>query len=189
MQLCAGFPIDVQIHLCFFEQHKAKEISATTLNIDRCFLRQWRCYDVLRIIFWDDNGNGRCVIIQIAGDNEKPDKNCNQRGGDFNFVSIPKTLFLKEFFGENTKSRFRPHFFPFTEPSVEVDIEWGDKGWLEILGSGMIDPEVFKSVEYDAEKYSGFAFGMGLDRIAMLKYGIPNIKLLYENDVRFLSQF
>lgn len=103
-------------------------------------------------------------------------------------------------FGSDIKMRFRPHFFPFTEPSAEVDISCfkckgcgcgvcGKKGWLEILGSGMIHPNVFKNVGYDPVKYSGFAFGMGVERIAMLKYSIGDIRLFYENDLRFLKQF
>ena len=110
------------------------------------------------------------------------------------------TTFIHECFGTKVAVRFRPSFFPFTEPSAEVDIQCvicGGKGcrvcknsgWLEILGSGMIDPEVFKSVEYDSSKYSGFAFGMGLERIAMLKYGVNDLRLFFENDVRFLRQF
>ncbi|MDA3903720.1 MAG: phenylalanine--tRNA ligase subunit alpha [Desulfuromusa sp.] len=110
------------------------------------------------------------------------------------------THFLNEFFGAGHSVRFRPSFFPFTEPSAEVDIECvicggkgcrvcGKTGWLEILGCGMIDPEVFKSVNYDAEKYSGFAFGMGLERLAMLKYGVNDLRLFFENDLRFLKQF
>jgi len=110
------------------------------------------------------------------------------------------TAFLKKFFGENTKLRFRPSFFPFTEPSAEVDIRCvmcggsgcrvcGQNGWLEILGSGMVDPAVFQNVNYDPEEYSGFAFGLGLERIAMLKYGISDIRLFFENDIRFLKQF
>ena len=110
------------------------------------------------------------------------------------------TTFITEFFGKNVDVRFRPSFFPFTEPSAEVDIQCvicggsgcrvcGQTGWLEILGSGMIDPEVFKSVNYDPELYSGFAFGMGIERIAMLKYGVNDLRLFFENDLRFLSQF
>ena len=110
------------------------------------------------------------------------------------------TTFIQECFGMSVGVRFRPSFFPFTEPSAEVDIQCvicGGKGcrvcknsgWLEILGSGMIDPEVFKSVNYDSERYSGFAFGMGLERIAMLKYGVNDLRLFFENDVRFLRQF
>lgn len=110
------------------------------------------------------------------------------------------TIFLRKVFETDLALRFRPSFFPFTEPSAEVDIGCvicgGDgcrvckkTGWIEILGSGMIDPEVFKMVGYDPEVYSGFAFGLGVERIAMLKYGIDDIRLFYENDLRFLSQF
>lgn len=97
-------------------------------------------------------------------------------------------LFLREFFGPKTKIRFRPHFFPFTEPSVEVDIERG-KGWLEILGAGIVHPNVFEAVGYEAKKFQGFAFGLGVERIAMLRHGIQDIRLFYENDLRFLRQF
>lgn len=97
-------------------------------------------------------------------------------------------LFLRELFGSGTKIRFRPHFFPFTEPSVEVDIQWG-KGWLEILGAGSVDPNVFEEVGYDAQVTKGFAFGLGVERIAMLRHGITDIRHFYENDLRFLRQF
>jgi phenylalanyl-tRNA synthetase alpha chain len=110
------------------------------------------------------------------------------------------TVFTNQLFGQNTGVRLRPSFFPFTEPSAEVDIACvicGGKGcrvcknsgWLEILGAGMVDPEVYRHVNYDAEDISGFAFGMGIERIAMLKYGINDMRLLFENDVRFLRQF
>ena len=110
------------------------------------------------------------------------------------------TYFIHQMFGRDTKLRFRPSFFPFTEPSAEVDISCimckgsgcrvcSGKGWLEILGAGMVDPEVFKKVGYDPEKYQGFAFGMGPDRICMLKYGIDDIRLFFQNDLRFLEQF
>jgi phenylalanyl-tRNA synthetase alpha chain len=110
------------------------------------------------------------------------------------------SIFVQRMFGEQTKLRFRPSFFPFTEPSAEVDIACvicegtgcrvcSGSGWLEILGAGMVDPAVFAKVGYDAEKYTGFAFGMGIERIAMLKYGIDDIRLFFENDVRFLAQF
>ena len=118
------------------------------------------------------------------------------------FSDLKGTLevFAKAVFGEEIKMRFRPHFFPFTEPSAEVDISCiickgkgcsvcGRKGWLEILGSGMIHPNVFKHVGIDPGKYTGFAFGMGVERIAMLKYGINDIRLFFENDLRFLRQF
>jgi len=97
-------------------------------------------------------------------------------------------LFLRELFGSDTKIRFRPHFFPFTEPSVEVDIQWG-KGWLEILGAGSVDPNVFDAVGYDKTCVKGFAFGLGVERIAMLRHGITDIRHFFENDLRFLKQF
>ncbi|MBI4777459.1 phenylalanine--tRNA ligase subunit alpha [Candidatus Desantisbacteria bacterium] len=108
--------------------------------------------------------------------------------------------FLVAMFGKDTPVRFRPSFFPFTEPSCEVDIgcvlcnQKGcgvckQTGWLEVLGAGMVDPEVFKGVGYDPEKYVGFAFGLGVERLTMLKYGIDNIRLFFENDLRFLKQF
>ncbi|MFH7320374.1 phenylalanine--tRNA ligase subunit alpha [Desulfurivibrio sp. D14AmB] len=110
------------------------------------------------------------------------------------------SVFITRMFDAQTPIRFRPSFFPFTEPSAEVDIGCvicGGKGcrvckqtgWLEILGAGMIDPAVFAKVGYDAEQYSGFAFGLGIERIAMLRYGIGDIRLFYENDLRFLAQF
>lgn len=110
------------------------------------------------------------------------------------------TVFTNQLFGQKTGVRLRPSFFPFTEPSAEVDIACvicggsgcrvcKQTGWLEILGAGMVDPEVFRHVGYDPEVISGFAFGMGIERIAMLKYGISDMRLLFENDVRFLKQF
>lgn len=98
-------------------------------------------------------------------------------------------LFLRELFGSDIKIRFRPHFFPFTEPSVEVDIRWGKKGWLEILGAGTVHPNVFKQVGYDSKRLQGFAFGLGVERIAMLRHEIPDIRYFYDNDLRFLKQF
>jgi len=108
--------------------------------------------------------------------------------------------FVHKFYGPQTALRFRPSFFPFTEPSAEVDIECvicggsgcrtcSHTGWLEILGSGMVHPKVFEAVGYDPEKYTGFAFGMGVDRLAMLKYGIDDIRVFFENNVKFLEQF
>ncbi len=110
------------------------------------------------------------------------------------------TIFVHQMFGTETRLRFRPSFFPFTEPSAEIDIECimcggkgcgvcSNTGWLEILGSGMTDPAVFGFVDYDPEEVTGFAFGMGVERIAMLKYGINDIRLFYTNDLRFLRQF
>jgi len=123
-------------------------------------------------------------------------------GEDVTFADLKGTLgmFVKSYFGAAAKIRFRPHHFPFTEPSAEVDVSCficggkgcsvcGRKGWLEILGCGMVHPNVFKAVKYPSGKYTGFAFGMGADRIAMLKYGINDMRLFFENDMRFLEQF
>jgi phenylalanyl-tRNA synthetase alpha chain len=110
------------------------------------------------------------------------------------------TFFVHEFFGPNVQMRFRPSFFPFTEPSAEVDIQCvickgkgcgvcKKTGWLEILGSGMIDPEVFRFVEYDPEIFTGFAFGLGVERIAMLQVGLNDIRIFFENNLQFLKQF
>ena len=121
---------------------------------------------------------------------------------DVTFAELKGTLvsFARQFYGEDLKYRFRPSFFPFTEPSAEMDITCfickgsgckvcKQSGWLEILGCGMVDPNVFNYVNYDPEKYTGYAFGMGIERIAMLKYGITDIRVFFENDFRFLKQF
>ena len=108
--------------------------------------------------------------------------------------------FAKEFFGQKVKTRFRPSYFPFTEPSAEMDVSCifcngngcnicKNAGWLEILGCGMVDTEVFKAVNIDNEIWSGFAFGMGIERMTMLRYGVEDIRTLYEGDIRFLRQF
>ncbi len=101
--------------------------------------------------------------------------------------------FLRQFFeDENLKVRFRPSYFPFTEPSAEVDIAtdlFGDGRWIEVLGCGMVHPNVLKNVEVDAEQYSGFAFGLGVERLAMLRYGVTDLRQFFENDLRFLKQF
>ena len=123
-------------------------------------------------------------------------------GEDISFSHLKGvlTVFAHQMFGEDSAIRFRPSFFPFTEPSAEIDIQCvickgggcrvcSGSGWLEILGSGMVHPAVFKTVGYDPQQVSGFAFGMGIERIAMLKYGIDDIRLFFENDVRFLQQF
>ena len=106
------------------------------------------------------------------------------------FSDLKGTLeyFVKEFFGTKVQTKFIPHFFPFTEPSAEVLVSWKDGEWLEILGCGMVDPNVFKNVKYP-ESTQGFAFGVGVERLAMLRYGIDHIKNFYENDLRFLDQF
>jgi phenylalanyl-tRNA synthetase alpha chain len=122
------------------------------------------------------------------------------RGVTFADLKGVLTAFVHQMFGRDTKLRFRPSFFPFTEPSAEIDIECfickgkgcgvcGYTGWLEILGSGMVDPAVYQFVNYDPEEVSGFAFGMGIERIAMLKFGINDIRLFFTNDLRFLRQF
>lgn len=119
-----------------------------------------------------------------------------------NFVDLRDMLniFVKKMFGDDIESRFRPHFFPFTEPSAEIDIICvkchgkgcnlcKGSGWLEMGGAGMVDPNVFDTLGIDSEKYTGYAFGLGMDRIAMLKYKIPDMRMLFENDIRFLKQF
>lgn len=121
---------------------------------------------------------------------------------DVTFAELKGTLvaFAKQFYGKDLNYRFRPSFFPFTEPSAEMDITCflckgkgcrvcKHSGWLEILGCGMVDPNVFEYAKYDNEKYTGYAFGMGIERTAMLKYGITDIRTFFENDVRFLKQF
>jgi phenylalanyl-tRNA synthetase alpha chain len=123
-------------------------------------------------------------------------------GENITFGDLKGTLelFLKRMFGARRKVRFRNSFFPFTEPSAEVDVECfvcggrgcalcKNSGWIEILGSGSVDPNVFKAVNIDPEKYTGFAFGLGIERIAMLKYGVKDIRLFYASDLRFLRQF
>ena len=128
---------------------------------------------------------------------------------DITFCDFTGTIdyFIKKFFGQNVKSRFRPSYFPFTEPSVEFDASCvfcdgtgkaksGDtcgkckgSGWIELFGAGMVDPAVYGFVNYDPKKVSGFAFGIGIDRLAMLKYGIDDIQVFFQNDIRFLEQF
>jgi len=140
----------------------------------------------------DISARAHCIFHQVEG---------LYIDTDVSFADLKQTLiyFTKEMFGKS-KIRLRPSYFPFTEPSAEVDIYWGLKtetdyritkgtGWLEIMGCGMVDPNVLKNTNIDPEKYSGFAFGMGIERIAMLLYQIPDIRMLFENDVRFLEQF
>lgn len=139
------------------------------------------------------SARSNCFFHQIEG--LYIDKNVS-------FLDLKQTLyyFVKSFFGKDLPIRFRASYFPFTEPSAEMDVFLGTEteedyrltkgtGWLEILGCGMVDPNVLKSVNIDPEEYSGFAFGLGVDRIAMLKYDIKDIRTMFENDVRFLSQF
>jgi phenylalanyl-tRNA synthetase alpha chain len=101
--------------------------------------------------------------------------------------------FARELLGKDREVRLVPHFFPFTEPSVQVDVSHVDKRgrtvWLELAGAGMVDPNVFAHVGYDSERFTGFAFGFGLDRLAMVRYDLPDLRLLFESDLRFLEQF
>jgi len=140
----------------------------------------------------DISARAHCIFHQLEG--LYIDK-------DVSFADLKQTLlyFTKEMFGKS-KIRLRPSYFPFTEPSAEVDIYWGletevdykitkGTGWLEIMGCGMVDPNVLKNAGIDPNEYSGFAFGMGIERIAMLLYQIPDIRMFYENDTRFLEQF
>jgi phenylalanyl-tRNA synthetase alpha chain len=140
----------------------------------------------------DISARAHCIFHQVEG---------LYIDTDVSFADLKQTLlyFTKEMFGKS-KIRLRPSYFPFTEPSAEVDIYWGletetdykitkGTGWLEIMGCGMVDPNVLKNANIDPEIYSGYAFGMGIERIAMLLYQIPDIRMFYENDVRFLEQF
>ncbi|MAZ58028.1 MAG: phenylalanine--tRNA ligase subunit alpha [Flavobacteriales bacterium] len=141
----------------------------------------------------DISARAHCIFHQIEG--LYIDQNVS-----FSDLKAMINYFLKSLFGKDLKTRFRPSFFPFTEPSAEVDIYWGlesesdyritkGTGWLEIMGCGMIDPNVLKNVNIDSEKFSGFAFGLGIERIAMLLYQIDDLRLFFENDIRFLKQF
>ena len=141
----------------------------------------------------DISARSHCIFHQVEG---------LYIDTDVSFADLKHTLFYfaKELFGEKTKTRFRPSYFPFTEPSAEMDISCnicGGKGcnickytgWVEILGCGMVDPAVYKFVDYDPEEFTGFAFGMGVERLAMLRYGIDDLRLFFANDLRFLRQF
>jgi phenylalanyl-tRNA synthetase alpha chain len=115
---------------------------------------------------------------------------------DVSFADLKTTIetFLRVFFERDLAVRFRPSYFPFTEPSAEVDIEWGRDSegnirWLEVMGCGMVHPKVFESSGIDPEKFSGFAFGLGVERLAMLRYGVNDLRMFFENDLRFLKQF
>ncbi len=111
-------------------------------------------------------------------------------GEHVSFADLKGVLhdFIRNFFEQDLEVRFRPSYFPFTEPSAEVDIR-GESGWLEVLGSGMVHPQVLENVNIDSERYTGFAFGMGVERLAMLRYGVNDLRLFFENDLRFLEQF
>ena len=139
------------------------------------------------------SARAHCIFHQVEG--LYIDKNVS-------FADLKQTLlyFAKEMFGEQTEIRLRPSYFPFTEPSAEVDVYWGlesesdyritkGTGWLEIMGCGMVDPAVLRNCGINPDEYSGYAFGMGVERIAMLQYGVTDLRLFFENDVRFIKQF
>jgi len=112
-------------------------------------------------------------------------------GRDVSFANLKAVLhqFVERFFEREAELRFRPSYFPFTEPSAEVDVLWGEDRWLEILGCGMVHPNVLESAGVDAEEFTGYAFGMGVERLAMLRYGVDDLRTFFENDLRFLRQF
>ena len=139
------------------------------------------------------NARSYCMFHQVEG-------LCVDQGVTFSELKGTLISFIKQFYGSDLKYRFRPTFFPFTEPSADIYITCflcngkgcrtcKATGWLEILGCGMVHPNVFRSVGYDAERYTGYAFGMGIERIAMLRHGVDDIRLFFDNDVRFLEQF
>jgi phenylalanyl-tRNA synthetase alpha chain len=191
------------------KDHPARDIQDTFYISDNVVLRTHTSPMQIRIM----ESKSPPVSIIAPGKVYRPDSDISHtpmfhqvegllvdKGISFGDLKGTLTTFVHQMFAHDTKLRFRTGFFPFTEPSAEVDIQCvickGDgcrtcsyTGWLEILGSGMVDPEVFKAVGYDPENISGFAFGMGVERIAMLKSGLDDIRLFFENDIRFLQQF
>jgi phenylalanyl-tRNA synthetase alpha chain len=191
------------------KDHPARDIQDTFYISDNVVLRTHTSPMQIRIM----ESQSPPVSIIAPGKVYRPDSDISHtpmfhqvegllvdKGISFGDLKGTLTTFVHQMFAHDTKLRFRTGFFPFTEPSAEVDIQCvickGDgcrtcsyTGWLEILGSGMVDPEVFKAVGYDPENISGFAFGMGVERIAMLKSGLDDIRLFFENDIRFLQQF
>ena len=191
------------------KDHPARDIQDTFYISDNVVLRTHTSPMQIRIM----ESKSPPVSIIAPGKVYRPDSDISHtpmfhqvegllvdKGISFGDLKGTLTTFVHQMFAHDTKLRFRTGFFPFTEPSAEVDIQCvickGDgcrtcsyTGWLEILGSGMVDPEVFKAVGYDPEIYSGFAFGLGVERIAMLKSGLDDIRLFFENDIRFLQQF
>ncbi|MBW2333718.1 MAG: phenylalanine--tRNA ligase subunit alpha [Deltaproteobacteria bacterium] len=191
------------------KDHPARDIQDTFYISDNVVLRTHTSPMQIRIM----ESKSPPVSIIAPGKVYRPDSDISHtpmfhqvegllvdKGISFGDLKGTLTTFVHQMFAHDTKLRFRTGFFPFTEPSAEVDIQCvickGDgcrtcsyTGWIEILGSGMVDPEVFKAVDYDPEIISGFAFGMGVERIAMLKSGLDDIRLFFENDIRFLQQF
>jgi phenylalanyl-tRNA synthetase alpha chain len=191
------------------KDHPARDIQDTFYISDNVVLRTHTSPMQIRIM----ESKSPPVSVIAPGKVYRPDSDISHtpmfhqvegllvdKGISFSDLKGTLTTFVHQMFTHDTKLRFRTGFFPFTEPSAEVDIQCvickGDgcrtcsyTGWIEILGSGMVDPEVFKAVSYDPENISGFAFGMGVERIAMLKSGLDDIRLFFENDIRFLQQF
>ena len=191
------------------KDHPARDIQDTFYISDKVVLRTHTSPIQIRIM----ESKSPPVSIIAPGKVYRPDSDISHtpmfhqvegllvdKGISFGDLKGTLTTFIHQMFAHDTKLRFRTGFFPFTEPSAEVDIQCvickGDgcrtcsyTGWIEILGSGMVDPEVFKAVGYDPETISGFAFGMGVERIAMLKSGLDDIRLFFDNDIRFLQQF
>ena len=191
------------------KDHPARDIQDTFYISDNVVLRTHTSPMQIRIM----ESTSPPVSIIAPGKVYRPDSDISHtpmfhqvegllvdKGISFSDLKGTLTTFVHQIFSPDTKLRFRTGFFPFTEPSAEVDIQCvickGDgcrtcsyTGWIEILGSGMVDPEVYKAVGYDPEEISGFAFGMGIERIAMLKSGLDDIRLFFENDIRFLQQF
>ena len=191
------------------KDHPARDIQDTFYVSDTVVLRTHTSPMQIRIM----ESQSPPVSIIAPGKVYRPDSDVSHtpmfhqvegllvdKGITFGDLKGTLTTFIHQIFAHDTKLRFRTGFFPFTEPSAEVDIQCvickgagcrtcSYTGWIEILGSGMVDPEVFKAVGYDPENVSGFAFGMGIERIAMLKSGLDDIRLFFENDIRFLQQF
>ena len=191
------------------KDHPARDIQDTFYISDNVVLRTHTSPMQIRIM----ESKSPPVSIIAPGKVYRPDSDISHtpmfhqvegllvdKGISFGDLKGTLTTFIHQIFARDTKLRFRTGFFPFTEPSAEVDIQCvickgagcrtcSYTGWIEILGSGMVDPEVFKAVGYDPENISGFAFGMGVERIAMLKSGLDDIRLFFENDIRFLQQF
>ncbi|HDH86484.1 MAG: phenylalanine--tRNA ligase subunit alpha [Deltaproteobacteria bacterium] len=191
------------------KDHPARDIQDTFYVSDTVVLRTHTSPMQIRIM----ESQSPPVSIIAPGKVYRPDSDVSHtpmfhqvegllvdKGITFGDLKGTLTTFIHQIFAHDTKLRFRTGFFPFTEPSAEVDIQCvickgagcrtcSYTGWIEILGSGMVDPEVFKAVGYDPENVSGFAFGMGVERIAMLKSGLDDIRLFFENDIRFLQQF
>jgi phenylalanyl-tRNA synthetase alpha chain len=195
--------------LNFPPDHPAKDMQATLYVADDVLMRTHtspvqirvmqrqkppvRCIMPGRVYRCDSDISHSPVFHQVEG-------LLVDEGVSFGHLKGVLTFFVHAMFGRQTALRFRPSFFPFTEPSAEIDISCvmcagkgcrvcKETGWLEILGAGMVHPAVFEAVGYDPERYTGYAFGMGVERIAMLKYRIDDIRLFYENDIRFLKQF